>query len=377
MANAPRVGFIGWNPFQFLHIKRLAQAIEGACFIFEKRKEFISEFSSEILECEDIPIMIWDRAKMPSLDGVFDIIVCQTPFFRIEEFEKTKIAMIQYGYAKEPHNYGAWRSLADVCMTYGPYATQKISPFAPSVSVGNPRYDVWGSEEFHRHAKENHGSNLDPNKKTVLYLPTWGDLSSVDQFLDSVYSLSEEYNVILKMHHNTELLESERKKRVTDGAIVHYGTNDDLLVLLSVCDLVISDYSGAIFDAVYCKKPVVLLNTNLDEQLGGKKIDEYSLEYSRRNELGYVVNSPEELLSTVNVALTENNLQSKTSNELREELFLETNDATKIAVSVINGLHKNEYIPSQSQAYMRSEIKELLRTKRQLAIANKKLKEGK
>lgn len=377
MVNAPRVGFIGWNPFQFLHIKKLAQAVEGACFIIEKRKEFISEFSSEILECEDIPVMIWDRAKMPSLDGVFDIIVCQTPFFRIEEFEKTKIAMIQYGYAKEPHNYGAWRSLADVCMTYGHYATQKISPFAPAVSVGNPRYDIWGSKEFHHDAKETHAKNLDPNKKTILYLPTWGDLSSVDQFLDAVYSLSSKYNVILKMHHNTELLESERKKRVTDGAIVHYGANDDLLVLLSVCDLVISDYSGAIFDAIYCKKPVVLLNTNLDDQLGGKKIDEYSLEYSRRNELGYEVKSPEELLMTVNTVITESISYSKTTNELREELFLETNNATEIAVNVLNGLHQNEYIPSQSQLYIRNEIKELLRTKRQLAIANKKLKEGK
>ena len=45
MVDFPTVGFVGWNPFQFLHVKELAKAIPGAVFIIEKRKNYIKDFS--------------------------------------------------------------------------------------------------------------------------------------------------------------------------------------------------------------------------------------------------------------------------------------------------------------------------------------------
>ncbi|HEN8707034.1 TPA: CDP-glycerol glycerophosphotransferase family protein [Pseudomonas putida] len=377
MDKLPRVGFVGWNPFQFLHIQKLASTFPGACFVIEKRKDFIEEFSEEVLKNPSTPIMVWDRAKMPALDGVFDIIVCQTPFSRIETFEKSKIAMIQYGYAKEPHNYGPWRAFADVCLTYGPYAADRIDYFSPTAAVGNPRYDDWHKDEFHERARIKHGDKLNAKKKTVLYLPTWGDLSSVDQYIEAIYNLSENFNVLTKMHHNTQLLEAGRKEKISTGSICHFGANDDLLELLSISDIVISDYSGAIFDAIYCKKPIALLEADLEDQIGGKKIDDYSLEYSRRDELGLRIHSPEQLGTGI-IELARNPSKYIAGYEqLWSELFTPTQDSLSLAHNALVKLWKGEFVPSQPQTYVRKELKEFYSTKRQLAIAKKKQSAGK
>lgn len=44
MVDFPTVGFVGWNPFQFLHVKELAKAIPGSVFIIEKGKIILKIF---------------------------------------------------------------------------------------------------------------------------------------------------------------------------------------------------------------------------------------------------------------------------------------------------------------------------------------------
>ncbi|OAT49937.1 Cps2A family protein [Kluyvera georgiana ATCC 51603] len=373
MVENPKVGFIGWNPFQFLHIKDLANAISGSVFIVEKKNESLNEFSEEFFNDENIPVMIWDRSKMSLLDGIFDVIVCQTPFFRMETFEKTKIVMIQYGYAKEPHNYGAWRSLGDLCLTYGEYANDKIKNFCPAICTGNPRYDRWTNPDTFIKCYDKFQSRFIPGLKTILYVPTWGDLSSIDDFLESVMALSGEYNVILKLHHNTDLLEGHRKNRV-NGRINYFGANDDLLELISVSDIVISDYSGAIFDAIYFNKPVVLLSKNCNANEMDLKMDVYSIEYAERNNIGYEVFKPEELSSSVKYIFDNIEHFSTVHSEIKQRLFVETKDAVTQAVQAIHNLLNDCYSLTQSQRYIRHVNQELLSTKRKLQIALKNSK---
>ncbi len=128
-----------------------------------------------------------------------------------------------------------------------------------------------------------------------------GDLSSIDNYLNDIIALSENYVVMLKLHHNTDCLESYIKRKI-DNRIYCYGANDDILDLINESDIVISDYSGAIFDAVYFKKPIILLNKEVHYDNNGK-IDSFSIEYARRSELGYEVNNPEELFYAVQYVL--------------------------------------------------------------------------
>lgn len=352
----PSVAFVGWNPFQFRQALPVARALPGSVMVIEKRGAFASEFPESLLTTCGVPVVVWKRTKMAQLDGVFDVIVCQTIFSQIERFRSSKIAMLQYGLAKEPHNYGAWRSLADLCLVYGAYSERKASHFAPAVSVGNPRFDEWGTPGQEARAHQLLAPQLDPSRKTILYAPTWGELSTQDDFLASVMDLSRHYNVLLKLHHNTALLEQSRACAADPGRVVVLGANDDLLDALAVSDVVLSDYSGAIFDALYCGKPVALLRTPRGREEAAK-LDEYSLEVVEQDRIGPVVADADALPGTVAELLSNQPYRSRNA-ALVSELFVRGPGAAARAAAALEDLAAGRIArQTQLQGYVRDEIR--------------------
>ena len=294
MENPTRIAFTGWNPFQFRHVKNIAKCLPGAFFLVEDRRNGnLEAFPDAFFNNTENPVLVVKKGRLARLEDDFDVFVTQVVFPGIQQITRSRIVMLQYGYAKEPHNYGIWRSLADVNITYGPYASEKISRYTPVAGCGNPEADDWEDPLFHRSCRDRFAGLLDPSRQTVLYAPTWGNLSSVDLYLESVLALRGRYNVLIKMHHNTDLLE-DRGARMKILENVHvFGANENIYSLLSVSDLMISDYSGAIFDGFYCRRPIVLLD--IPSALESAKIDESSLELTQRERLGCVVSSPEGL----------------------------------------------------------------------------------
>lgn len=369
--NKYKIAFIGWNPFQFIHIKLLASKIPGSVFILEKRRDHLNDFTKEILTNQEVPVVVWEAGKIKELDGVFDVIVCQTMFLHLPLFEKTKIVMLQYGYAKEPHNYGTWRALADLCLVYGSYPEKKLSTYAPSKAVGNPRLQLWYDEDFHLIAKNKYIHSTDDGLLTVLYMPTWGELSSIDEYIGAVLGLSERYNVLVKLHHNTDLLEDGRLEKIETDRIHFFGANDDALELLSISDIVISDYSGAIFDAIHCEKPVVLLDKNENEILEEAKIDTHSLEFNRRDELGYRVARPSDLIDGIKYIEENYDYIVGEKKAIKSELYEYSENSVEKCIEAINSLISGDIVRNQMQSYIHDSVKELYQLKRQYNILKK------
>lgn len=374
--NNYKIAFIGWNPFQFIHIKLLASKLPGSVFILEKRRGHLDDFTEEILTNQEVPVVVWESGKIKELDGVFDVIICQTMFLHLPLFEKTKIVMLQYGYAKEPHNYGTWRALADLCLVYGSYTEKKISTYSPSKAVGNPRLQLWHDKSFHISAINKYKDILEDNILTILYMPTWGELSSIDQYINSVLSLSQNYNVLIKLHHNTDLLEKNRLEKIETSRIHFFGANDDALELLSMSDIVISDYSGAIFDAIYCRKPVLLLDKEEQEILEEDKIDTYSLEFNRRDDLGYRVDKPSDLIEGIEYIKTNYDNIISDKEVVKSELYEFSENSVEKCIEAIYSLISGGIVRTQMQSYIHDSVKELYQLKRQYNIL-KKSKNGK
>lgn len=374
--NNYKIAFIGWNPFQFIHFKLLASKFEGSVFILDKRRDHLNDFSEDILTNQDVPVVVWESGNIKEIDGVFDVIVCQTMFLHLPLLEKTKIVMLQYGYAKEPHNYGTWRALADLNLVYGDYPKEKILKYSPAKAVGNPRLQLWYDEDFHINARNKYKNNIVDGRLTVLYMPTWGELSSIEQYIDAVIKLSDNYNVLVKLHHNTDLLEKGRLNTLDANNIHFFGANDDSLELLSISDIVISDYSGAIFDAIYCRKPVVLLDKEIEELLEEDKIDTHSLEFNRRDDLGYRVDNPSNLSGSIQYIA--NNYESIITDKeaIKSELYEYSENSIEKCIEAIDSLMSGDIERTQMQSYMHESIKELYQLKRQYNIL-KKSKNGK
>ncbi|MCV4698403.1 CDP-glycerol glycerophosphotransferase family protein, partial [Escherichia coli] len=79
--------------------------------------------------------------------------------------------------------------------------------------------------------------------------PTWGELGSYFELLDTISRLQSKYNLILKMHHNNDAKIPEWVDSANKANLKHvYDGFADQLNLLCAADLIISDFSGAIFD---------------------------------------------------------------------------------------------------------------------------------
>jgi len=302
---------------------------------------------------------------MAELDGIFDVIICQTVFSGIEYFERSKIAMLQYGLAKEPHNYGPWRSLGDLQLAYGEYSAAFFKQYSPTVVVGNPAHDRFHDANYCAAARKAWSGRLDHRRPTIVYAPTWGDLSTSNIFIDAVAALAREYNVIVKLHHNTALTDKRRRRLPNQRSLHMLYEADDLLDTLVVADVVLSDYSGAIFDAVHCGKPVLLLHDATESRFG-EKLNANSLEYRLRGTLGRLVIHPSQLADAVAKELA---TPQQPPQPLLDQLFLRTPNAASNAASELMRLARGGQ-PAPTDAQLRA--RESLRRDRSQTLNRKR-----
>lgn len=360
------VAFHAWNPFQVFQIADLARSYTDSVLLLEHRgnMDFDRVFDKSVLGELGLPVVETTARRIAQSDGRFSAIVCQTPFRHIERLRKTRRIAMQYSMTKEGHQYGAWRAMFDLNLVYGDYSRAHIAPLSPCRIIGNPRFEPWFDGTLDQRKLDRAKAHLDPSKKTILYLPTWGELSSVPLYQSALGKLTERYNVIAKVHHNTDALELKQKVALgKNGLNSIFGASDDLLYLLACSDMVLSDYSGAIFDAVNVRKPVVLLQ-NQPEKLKGQKFGLESIEYARRHEIGPVADDPETLAATIEEAFERPERFAEVNSALKSECFgLETGCGAAGAEAISDLLNGKTEPRAYYQLYVRDE---LLRNREQI-----------
>jgi len=132
------------------------------------------------------------------------------------------------------------------------------------IENGYPRNDfMFNSKEDKSALKQRLA--LDPTKKTLLYAPTFrgshtntksntNRYSELVEFLQDTFS--DSFNILTKLHH-TQSSEELEVQTVADDI----ETN----TLLSVVDVLITDYSSIAFDFFALKRPIVYYAFDLDE----------------------------------------------------------------------------------------------------------------
>ncbi|MEG7363060.1 CDP-glycerol glycerophosphotransferase family protein [Pseudomonas citronellolis] len=360
-----RIAFVTWNPFQLLQFESIAKRfVRPTIFIIDKGAN-VQLFPKKLLNHKDWRIEYIKPADMPLIDGTHDAVLFQSAFPGIERLKRSRLVSIQYGLAKERHNYGEWRSLADLNLMYGAYSTNIVSHYAPSRSVGNPKFDIWLEVKNKYKDKEELYKSLalDLAKKTILYMPTWGDLGSFDELLEKIAGLQSKYNVLLKMHHNNDAKTPEwlisanrvKLKNIYDGSA-------DQLKLLCAADIVVSDFSGAIFDGLYAEKPILLYQAGIKEKIGIQKFDLESLEFCRRDEIGYVCESLESFEDSIDYCLENSRELVRKAQGIRKELFHFDDDynASELCVKYISELIGGQIPPlTKAQVYVREAVQSL------------------
>lgn len=239
-----QIGFLCTTPFHYYLFDPVKKLLSNSNYVLVESNPRQYRSAREFFRDRHV----FDAVENPQVIKDFDVLVCPflMPLVYKENQEKIFVRMV-YGLSKATWNYGWWNMLFDEFLVYGNYDAKILSFYGPTVKIGNPKFDDWFNSNVEPYPVE-------PNKKTILYLPTYDDLSTLSWVLPVLSKMAENFNVILKTHHGTNA--SELKKVFSRVEIL--GGDVDILPLLASADVVVSDYSGAIFDAILAEKPLVL-----------------------------------------------------------------------------------------------------------------------
>lgn len=163
-----------------------------------------------------------------------------------------------------PENYIKY----DAILCGGKYDANYLSIYSKTFVTGNTKFINFKKKR------------IKSDKKVLLYLPTYGDCCSIDLVGNYLSSLKDEYYIIAKIHHGTSFLkdESSRIETVKNNVDEFYDLHKNLSELLSVADVVLSDNSGSIFEALYTYTPVAVFSNDINQnKWGGFNTTQYEL----------------------------------------------------------------------------------------------------
>jgi len=171
-------------------------------------------------------------------------------------------ARFMYAAGKSGWNLSEWNRLYDLILCFGPHHAAAFSALTDGlvIQMGYPRFDRYFNERVDRHALCGR-FGCDPAKETVVWLPTWKELSSVGHFDDEISALSDRYNVVVKLH---PLMSEAEPARVESLRRHHFSClltdSTDNLPLYQLADYMLFDFGGPPLAAIYCDKKMLLLD---------------------------------------------------------------------------------------------------------------------
>lgn len=136
-------------------------------------------------------------------------------------------------------------------------------PAKDAVMVGVPYLDEL-AERFRK------SSELPPHGRTVLVAPTWGASSLFSRFGEAMISalIRTGYRIILRPHPQSFTADKELIEKLMsafpNSDLVEWNRDADNFEVLRKSDIMISDYSGVIFDFAFVfDRPVICADTKM------------------------------------------------------------------------------------------------------------------
>ncbi|MBB5225277.1 CDP-glycerol--glycerophosphate glycerophosphotransferase [Treponema ruminis] len=160
---------------------------------------------------------------------------------------------------------------------------QRGIPEKDLVTVGCPYLDVYKENIASIPGEENHPF-------TVLVSPSWGDVGILKKYGEKLLDpLSKTgWRIIVRPHPQSKKSEADMLERLTerykDNQNIVWDYERQNIFSLKKADIMISDFSGIIFDYTFlCDKPVMYVNAGMDLRpydaydLGDKELWQYSV----------------------------------------------------------------------------------------------------
>jgi len=198
-----------------------------------------------------------------------------------------------HGLAGEKKGHFRIRNYFDLYLTQGPYFTKKFQELSQKYRNFEVKETGWCKLDklysvsknvlalkenlLHQYGVEN----------IILYSPTFSpSLTSASKLIDEIKKLSEEQGVlvIVKFHDKMDKNVVQEYKALKSKNLL-ISQEKDILPLLQIADLMISDTSSVVYEFILLDKPVITLdsiseNINWEDVADSKEVYSLSLEIS-------------------------------------------------------------------------------------------------
>ncbi|WP_067803704.1 bifunctional glycosyltransferase/CDP-glycerol:glycerophosphate glycerophosphotransferase [Actinomadura formosensis] len=163
----------------------------------------------------------------------------------------------------------------DLLLSPSPYATRLMRRAfcyeGEILEAGYPRNDVLSPPEWENvESRVRKGLGIPDGKKVVLYAPTWRDDRrhgpgrqgfSLELDIETMrQALGDDHVLLLRAHH----LVTDRAPTATDDFLLDVSRYPDIAELYMVADVLVTDYSSAMFDYAVLGRPIVLYTYDLE-----------------------------------------------------------------------------------------------------------------
>ncbi|GAA0599172.1 bifunctional glycosyltransferase/CDP-glycerol:glycerophosphate glycerophosphotransferase [Actinomadura livida] len=163
----------------------------------------------------------------------------------------------------------------DLLLSPSPFATQTMRRAfryeGEVLETGYPRNDILSTPEWESiGTRIRKGLGIPDGKKTVLYAPTWRDDRnhalgshgfSLELDLETMrQALGDNHVLLLRTHP----LITDRDDTAMDGFVIDVSRYPDIADLYMAADVLVTDYSSAMFDYAILGRPIVLYTYDLE-----------------------------------------------------------------------------------------------------------------
>jgi hypothetical protein len=236
--------------------------------------------------------------------------------------------------------------LADYIICVGDYFKhryEKLGIKAKIYPLGSPRfekYDLTQEAANKTYVITKYNLNIDPLKKTILWVPGHTNVDSLQSFGPIINRLNDDFNIIIKPHPHRYKEIANYGEIITSLLPDAFVLNDiDTIELFPLADFIFCDYGGSVLTAIKADKNVLLLNAENTDDVK-RYIGLESPEILIRDKIiNFSKNQEKDIITALyNTEIWER--QKEIRKEIREYFFTEnanvTEDIADFLLKVIN-----------------------------------------
>lgn len=250
----------------------------GQKAVYMTQSEDDPAFNSEYKNIETVFIGKGNTgfAKLNMLDA--DIVLSTTPSLDVYQWKRSKNVKYYIHILHAADDVTSYRMFGidyyDAVIVSGDFHVQQIRKLEKMRNLPNKEVVVLGVPYLDEMKKRLEKTKKTKKEKTVLLAPSWGETSLLSKYgskmLDALINTG--YHIIVRPHPQSFTSEKQTiedlMNKYPDNNKFEWNRDNDNFDVLSRADILISDFSGVVFDyALVFDKPVIYADFSFDKSV--------------------------------------------------------------------------------------------------------------